>query len=224
MIFEFFVPGHSANPAQCRRRVRHLRHGAWRARPRDAQDAGRREPRHRRGPDGAGAARRIPFHRARARCRRAGHHGADGRERGAGARDRASRRAIRCRAGAAPPSASRTTTTSPAIPRDKMQEADRRNLVIAQIETERGLAAVEDIAAVEGIDCLWLGHFDLSNFLGIPGQFDNPTSMTRSSASSPPAEEPRQGARLHGVGCRPGAPIHAARLQHDRVGNGPGHC
>ena len=55
-----------------------------------------------------------------------------------------------------------------------MKEADRRNLIIAQIETERGVEAVEEIAAVEGIDCLWLGHFDLTNFLGIPGEFDNP--------------------------------------------------
>ena len=55
-----------------------------------------------------------------------------------------------------------------------MAQANARNLVIAQIETEKGLAVVEDIAAVEGIDCLWLGHFDLSNFLGIPAQFDNP--------------------------------------------------
>ena len=55
----------------------------------------------------------------------------------------------------------------------KIRTLDARNLVIAQIETERGLDAVEDIAAVEGIDVLWVGHFDLTNFLGIPGQFDN---------------------------------------------------
>jgi 2-dehydro-3-deoxyglucarate aldolase/4-hydroxy-2-oxoheptanedioate aldolase len=55
-----------------------------------------------------------------------------------------------------------------------MRQADRRNLLIAQIETDKGLEAVEEIAAVEGIDCLWLGHFDLSNFLGIPGAFDDP--------------------------------------------------
>ncbi len=59
-------------------------------------------------------------------------------------------------------------------PLAKMQAADARALVIAQIETERGLENVEQIAAIDGIDVLWLGHFDLTNFLGIPGQFDNP--------------------------------------------------
>lgn len=59
-------------------------------------------------------------------------------------------------------------------PSDKIRAANSNNLVIAQIETERGLAAVEEIAAVDGIDVLWVGHFDLTNFLGIPGQFDHP--------------------------------------------------
>jgi 2-keto-3-deoxy-L-rhamnonate aldolase RhmA len=62
----------------------------------------------------------------------------------------------------------------PGDPAAKMSAANARNLTIAQIETERGLEAVDGIAAVDGIDCLWLGHFDLTNFLGIPGQFDNP--------------------------------------------------
>jgi 2-dehydro-3-deoxyglucarate aldolase/4-hydroxy-2-oxoheptanedioate aldolase len=62
----------------------------------------------------------------------------------------------------------------PGDPAAKMKAADARNLIIAQIETERGLEAVEDIAAVAGIDCLWLGHFDLTNFLGIPGRFEHP--------------------------------------------------
>lgn len=60
-------------------------------------------------------------------------------------------------------------------PKAKMRTADARTLVIAQIETERGLEQVEAIAAVDGIDVLWVGHFDLTNFLGIPGEFDNPT-------------------------------------------------
>jgi 2-dehydro-3-deoxyglucarate aldolase/4-hydroxy-2-oxoheptanedioate aldolase len=62
----------------------------------------------------------------------------------------------------------------PGAPLDKINKANTETLVIAQIETERGLEAVDEIAAVDGIDVLWVGHFDLTNFLGIPGQFDHP--------------------------------------------------
>ena len=58
-------------------------------------------------------------------------------------------------------------------PAPKMQAANDEIVVIAQIETERGLANVNEIAAVDGIDVLWVGHFDLTNFLGVPGQFQN---------------------------------------------------
>ena len=57
---------------------------------------------------------------------------------------------------------------------DKITRYHERTLVIAQIETERGLEQVEGIAAVDGVDVLWVGHFDLSNFMGIPGRFDDP--------------------------------------------------
>ena len=56
----------------------------------------------------------------------------------------------------------------------KVRASHERTMVIAQIETERGLENVEEIAAVEGVDVLWVGHFDLSNFMGIPGQFADP--------------------------------------------------
>jgi 2-dehydro-3-deoxyglucarate aldolase/4-hydroxy-2-oxoheptanedioate aldolase len=59
----------------------------------------------------------------------------------------------------------------------KVRIANERTMVVAQIETERGLAEVEEIAAVDGIDVLWVGHFDLSNFMGMPAQFDNPTFL-----------------------------------------------
>lgn len=56
----------------------------------------------------------------------------------------------------------------------KMNMIHERTLVIAMIETRSGLENVDAIAAVPGVDALWLGHFDLSNFLGIPGQFQSP--------------------------------------------------
>ncbi|MGH7189515.1 MAG: HpcH/HpaI aldolase family protein [Acetobacteraceae bacterium] len=62
----------------------------------------------------------------------------------------------------------------PGTPADKMRAAHERTLVITQIETEKGLANVEAIATTPGVDVLWVGHFDLTNFLGIPGQFQHP--------------------------------------------------
>jgi 2-dehydro-3-deoxyglucarate aldolase/4-hydroxy-2-oxoheptanedioate aldolase len=56
---------------------------------------------------------------------------------------------------------------------EKMKMIHERTLVIAMIETKQGLENVDTIAAVPGVDVLWLGHFDMSNFLGIPGDFAN---------------------------------------------------
>ena len=56
----------------------------------------------------------------------------------------------------------------------KMASANEEGFLIAQIETALGVENVEAIAAIEGIDCLWIGHFDLTLSLGIPAQFDHP--------------------------------------------------
>jgi len=56
----------------------------------------------------------------------------------------------------------------------KIAAIHARTLVIPQIETVEGLEAVEAMAAVPGVDALWLGHFDLTNFMGIPGAFRHP--------------------------------------------------
>jgi 2-keto-3-deoxy-L-rhamnonate aldolase RhmA len=56
----------------------------------------------------------------------------------------------------------------------KMKHLNDNVLLIAQIETAEGLANVEAIAAVDGIDGLWIGQFDLTTSLGIPAQFDHP--------------------------------------------------
>ncbi len=57
---------------------------------------------------------------------------------------------------------------------DKIKIANARTLVMCLIETEEGVRNVDEIAAVPGVDVLWVGHFDLTNFLGIPAQFDHP--------------------------------------------------
>ena len=53
----------------------------------------------------------------------------------------------------------------------KMAALHARTLLIAQIETDEGLRNVEAIAAVPGVDALWIGQFDLTNFMGIPAEF-----------------------------------------------------
>ena len=57
---------------------------------------------------------------------------------------------------------------------ETMRAADANIIILAQIESERGLDGVEAIMAVPGIDVAWLGHFDLTNSMGIPGEFEHP--------------------------------------------------
>ena len=59
-------------------------------------------------------------------------------------------------------------------PLETLKKANRENIVIIQIETRKGLEEVEKIMALPGVDVAWLGHFDLTDSLGIPGQFEHP--------------------------------------------------
>jgi 2-keto-3-deoxy-L-rhamnonate aldolase RhmA len=54
-----------------------------------------------------------------------------------------------------------------------LAKANAETIVLVQIETAAGLEAVDEIAAVDGIDVLWIGHFDLTASLGIPGDFSS---------------------------------------------------
>ena len=57
---------------------------------------------------------------------------------------------------------------------ETLEHANREVMTILQIETAEGLEAVDEIAAVDGVDVLWIGHFDLTASLGVPGAFDSP--------------------------------------------------
>ncbi len=54
------------------------------------------------------------------------------------------------------------------------QKANDETVVIVHCETKESLEVIGKIAAVEGIDVIFLGPFDLSQSLGIPGQTGHP--------------------------------------------------
>ena len=56
----------------------------------------------------------------------------------------------------------------------KIKVANENLLIIALIETVKGLRNIEEILAVPGIDVIHLGQVDLSLSMGIPGEFTRP--------------------------------------------------
>lgn len=60
---------------------------------------------------------------------------------------------------------------------EKMAAFNRESLLVAHIESVQGLDNADRIAAVDGIDVIWIGQYDLTASLGIPGQFQNPVFL-----------------------------------------------
>jgi 2-keto-3-deoxy-L-rhamnonate aldolase RhmA len=84
-------------------------------------------------------------------------------------------------------------------------EANANTSVICQIESVRGLENLEAIAAVEGVDVLWVGHYDLTQSMGVVAQFHHPQFLAA-------LERVAQTARRHGkaAGIQPGSREQAA--------------
>lgn len=57
---------------------------------------------------------------------------------------------------------------------DYMPAANAATFVVIQVESSAAVENVEEIAAVEGIDCLFVGLTDLSVDLGHPGEYEHP--------------------------------------------------
>lgn len=57
---------------------------------------------------------------------------------------------------------------------DYMEDCNESILVLPQCETVELLEAIEDAAVLPGVDGIFIGPFDLSIALGLPGQFDDP--------------------------------------------------
>ena len=54
------------------------------------------------------------------------------------------------------------------------EESNASSLVVVQIETAEAVEAAEEIAAIEGVDVLFVGPLDLSVSLNCPGDFSPP--------------------------------------------------
>jgi len=57
---------------------------------------------------------------------------------------------------------------------DATRQLNAATVVVCMIETPEGLANVEEIAKVDGIDVLHVGTNDLLVNMGLPGQFQSP--------------------------------------------------
>jgi 2-dehydro-3-deoxyglucarate aldolase/4-hydroxy-2-oxoheptanedioate aldolase len=58
-----------------------------------------------------------------------------------------------------------------------LERSDADVLGVVQIETRAALEAVEDIAALDGVDVLFVGPRDLSHALDVPGRTDAPAYL-----------------------------------------------
>ena len=57
---------------------------------------------------------------------------------------------------------------------ETMRHFNGETLLFPQCETAEALDIIEDICAVDGVDGIFVGPFDLSISMGMPGQFDAP--------------------------------------------------
>lgn len=63
--------------------------------------------------------------------------------------------------------------TAETVP-ELMTRLNAETLLIPQCETVGALRAIETIAALDGVDGIFVGPFDLSISMGLPGRFDHP--------------------------------------------------
>ncbi|MGI9423207.1 MAG: HpcH/HpaI aldolase family protein, partial [Hyphomicrobiaceae bacterium] len=93
---------------------------------------------------------------------------------------------------------------------DAISFANAKTSFVALLETAEGVENCEQIAALDGCDCVWIGHFDLSNSLGIPGEFDNPHFIDAVARIMAAAK-----ANGKSVGRLVGSPEEAKRLNEE---------
>lgn len=58
-----------------------------------------------------------------------------------------------------------------------MKNSNERVLLLPQCETKECLESIEEVAALDGVDGIFIGPFDLSISMGMPGDFENPVFL-----------------------------------------------
>ncbi|AKL94165.1 5-keto-4-deoxy-D-glucarate aldolase GarL [Clostridium aceticum] len=69
------------------------------------------------------------------------------------------------------------------------QKANKETMVIIHIEGEEGVTNIDEILTVKGIDVIFLGPYDLSQSLGLPGQVDHPKVVEKMKEVAKKAKE-----------------------------------
>src|SRR3954470_4523554 len=82
---------------------------------------------------------------------------------------------------------------------DRFAEQNRRTVIILQVEDPRGAEAADEIAALPGVDALWLGHNDLSVAMDKPGAFSDPVFLNHERATIAAAQKHGKSAGRPGV-------------------------
>jgi 4-hydroxy-2-oxoheptanedioate aldolase len=83
-------------------------------------------------------------------------------------------------------------------PRNVYFEQANEALVILQVEGKQVLNKLDEILTVEGLDVLFIGTYDLSQSLGVPGQVSHPSVV---DAIRRIAEQAKQAGAVTGVFC-----------------------
>ena len=100
---------------------------------------------------------------------------------------------------------------------ERFAEQNERTAIILQVEDPRGAAAADEIAALPGVDMLWLGHNDLSVALNKPGAFDDAGFAKAEQATIAAAKKHGKSAGRLAVDARQAAEFVAGlRLRVDR--------
>ena len=99
--------------------------------------------------------------------------------------------------------------------KEYLETASDNVFIICQVESATGVENVEAIAAVDGIDMVFIGPVDLSASLGRPADFDNPRhkeAMAKSEAAIKAA-----GKSMGGIGYGPYTPKDLYERGYDLI-------